>query len=85
MSLTSRKARPVLFAGALAFVAGVWPTLYSPLGEDRMGNPMRENRFTGAEEIKPAGTSEWIDAAKYLEVARVSRESDAPLLVASQP
>src|SRR6188768_3646010 len=50
MSVTSRKTRPFLLAGTLAFAACVWPTLYSPLGVDRAGNPMRENRFTGAEE-----------------------------------
>jgi hypothetical protein len=83
MSLTFRKARPAVIAGIIAFAASVWPTVYSPLGIDKAGNPMRENRFTGAEEIKPAGSNEWVDAAKYLELTRTEKET-ATILLASQ-
>lgn len=83
MSLTSRNARPAFFAGAVAFAVGIWPTLYSPLGVDKAGNPMRENRLTGAEEVRPAGSSEWVDAAKYLELTRTAQGNDS-ILLASQ-
>jgi hypothetical protein len=79
MRLTFKKARPrLLFAGLIAFSAGIWPTLYCPLGEDKAGNPMRENRITGAEEIKPVGSSEWMDAAEYRQLTR--QEPDESLM-----
>lgn len=85
MSLKSRKARPYLMIAVLAaFAAGIWPTVYCPLGEDRAGNPMRENRLTGAEEIKPLGSSEWIDAAQYRELTR-SKDDQVSNLLALRP
>jgi hypothetical protein len=75
MSFTSRKARPFLIGGMMAFGACIWPTLYSPLGEDTAGNPMRENRITGVEEIKPLGSSEWMDAAKFRELAGLNKDN----------
>jgi hypothetical protein len=80
MSLKSRKTRPYLLAGSLAFAACIWPTLYSPLGVDRSGNPMRENRITGVEEVKPAGYKEWIDAAQYLKLMNAGR-ANGPVVV----
>ncbi len=75
MKACPKFTRPLFALGALAFGLGVWPTIYSPLGEDTAGNPMRENRFTGAEEVQPLSTGEWIDADEYREITAKAAEA----------
>jgi hypothetical protein len=84
MNANLKKTRLLTIPAFIAFAAGIWPTVYSPLGEDRAGNPMRENRFTGTEEIKPLGSEAWIDAVTYREQTRAARHADLPLIASKR-